>query len=337
MRARTYLAFLLGGLLACGGAGSEKGGEDSEGAQGVASTGGPDPCTLVSEAEMTGILGPLGERPYRIDNNRRTDPAGDDCMYRARDGHNISLSVDWEDGELLMKMSGATAGSVEKILGTQDVGVDTLEGAWDEVALPFGRLIARKGKTAVTVDPLGARVGQAAVVRIAAMALRRVGSPLSYDGGKAARDRQPDPPARNPCSLVTKQEAEGLMGRLRGDPVASADNSECDFPVDAEALGSPVTNTLTVQWREGFYSLGEELLATGMATKVMKQEMGGDIPALGTTSPGAEEPWAEMHVLLGGMVTVVKNDVLLKIAGHGVAGFDEEKAKALLRIAARRL
>lgn len=335
MRGRIPVAFLLGGLLACSGEGSK--GEDAKGAEGAASAGGPDPCTLVSEVEMAAFLGPLGERPYRIDSDRRTDPAGSDCMYRARDGHNIALSVDWEDGELLMRMSGATAGKAEQILGTQDIGVDTLEGAWDEIAMSFGRFFARKGKTAVQVDPLGARVGQADVVRIAAMALRRVGSPLSYDGGKAARDRTPEPGPRNPCSLVTRQEVEGLMGRLRGDPVASADNSECEFPVDAEMLGSPVTNTLTVEWRDGFHSLGQELLATGMASKMMNQEMGGDIPTLGTSASSPQEPWAEMHVLLGGMVTVVKSDVLLKIAGHGVGGFDEEKAKALLRIAVGRL
>ena len=108
MRGRIPVALLLGGLLACGGGGSK--GEDAKGAEGTASAGGPDPCTLVSESEMAAILGPLGERPYRIDSDRRTDPAGSDCMYRARDGHNIALSVDWEDGELLMRMSGATAG-----------------------------------------------------------------------------------------------------------------------------------------------------------------------------------------------------------------------------------
>lgn len=335
MRGRILAGFLLGGLLACGGAGSK--GENPEGAEGAASPGGPDPCALVSEAEMADILGPLGEPPYRIDNSRRADPAGSDCIYRARDGHNIALSVDWEDGEMVMRMTGATAGKAEQVLGTPDVGVDTLEGAWDEVALSFGQFLARKGKTLVQVDPLGARVGQAAVVRIAAMALRRIGSPLSHDGGKAARDRKPDPAPRNPCSLVTRQEAEGLMGRLRGDPVASADNSECEFPVDAEMFGSPVTNTLTVEWRDGFHSLGQELLATGMASKMMNQEMGGDVPTLGASSSDPQEPWAEMHVLLGGMVTVVKNDVLLKIPGHGVGGFDEEKAKALLRIAVGRL
>jgi hypothetical protein len=335
MRSRVYIAFLFGGMLACGGAESK--GEDSEAAEGAASAGGPDPCTLVSEAEMAEILGPLGERPFRIDNNRRADPAGSDCMYRARDGHNISVSVDWEDGEMLMRMMGATAGAAEKTLGTQDIGADTLEGAWDEVGLSFGQFLARKGKTAVQVDPLGARVGLDAVARIAAIALRRTGSPLSYDGAKAARSRKPEPASRNPCSLVTKQEAEGLMGRLKGDPVASEDNSECEFALDAEMMGYPVTNALAVEWRDGFHSLGQELLSTGMASKMMSQEMGGDIPQLGTSSSGAQEPWAEMHVLLGGVVTVVKNDVLLRIPGTGVNGFDEEKAKALLRIAVGRL
>jgi len=65
--------------------------------------------------------------------------------------------------------------------------------------------------------------------------------------------------------------------------------------------------------------------------------MGTDIPSLGENAAGEKEPWDERITLLGGVVTVVRRDVLLGIAGNGVNGFDEAKALKLLRVAAQRI
>jgi hypothetical protein len=104
-----------------------------------------------------------------------------------------------------------------------------------------------------------------------------------------------------------------------------------------EFLGSPVTRTLKVEWTDGFHYLGRERIGIEGATKVMEAQLDPDLPALSEQAAGDREPWDERITLLGGVVTVVKGDVLLQIAGDGVEGFDETKALALLRIAARRL
>ena len=280
-------------------------------------------------------MGPLGEPPYRVDNNRRTDPKGDDCLYRDRTGRYVVLGVDWDGGPLLMKIAGATAMAAEDLLGTRDMSADTLEAAWDEAGITFGRLIALKDSTAVTVDPMGSRLDRGAQARIAALALSRVNSPLPYNGAKAARSRPPDPAPRNPCTLVTRAEAEALMGPLRDDPTPSEDGTECNFTLREEAFGSPIVNLLTVAWRDGYYLLGEERLATGMAETVMTQDM-GEIPELARNSSGEGEPWDDSQVLLGGRVIVVARDMLFQAIGTGFNGFDEAKATELLRIAVQR-
>jgi hypothetical protein len=69
----------------------------------------------------------------------------------------------------------------------------------------------------------------------------------------------------------------------------------------------------------------------------MAAHMDPDIPSVGENVAGEAEPWDERITLMGGVVTVVKRDVLLRIAGDGLAGFDEVRAESLLRSALGRL
>jgi hypothetical protein len=325
-------------------AGCSRGGSGEAGGEGEVSEAmggddtdptGPDPCTLVSQAEMERFTGPLSEPPYRIDQNYQPDPAGDQCLYRDRSRRYVILDVDWDGGPLLMQMLGGTALAAEDFLGTRDMSADTLEGTWDQAVITFGRLVALKDSTAVTVDPMGSRLDRGAQARIAALALSRARAPLKYNGAKATRSRPADPAPRDPCSLVTRAEVEALMGPLRADPTTSEDGTECNFVLQGEMLGYPLQNLLKVQWTLGYYALGMERGSTGMAQTVMSQDM-GEIPELQQNSGGAGEPWDDEQTLLGGRVTVVARDILFQTLGSGIGGFDEAKAKQLLRIAVRR-
>lgn len=322
-------------LTACGGSSGAARGDADGDPGGVPSSDSRDPCTLISRAEMERLVGPLGEPPYRAGADRQADPAGDQCVYRDRDLRPVAIEVDWDGGPLLMQLLGGTALAAEDMLGTRDLGADTLWGSWDQIQVSFGRMVALKDSTAVTVDALGARLNQAAQAGLAAVALSRIGSPLAYDGSRAARSRPAAPGAGNPCSLVTRAEAESLMGPLRNEPTPSEDGTQCTFVLREELFGSPVEQSLTVQWADGFHALGEERLATGMAATMMAQEM-GEIPRLATDGSGPGEPWNEVQVLLGGRVTVVGRDLLLQAVATGVGGFDEDRALQLLRIAMRR-
>lgn len=344
MRARWPVLVTVSWLLACGG-GSRGGTEKADAGRGPAtasadnSTSAPDPndaCTLVSQADMERFLGPLLEPPYRT-KDRKPNPAGSECFYRARDLRNVTLELD-RDGEMAFAMLAGTGQKVEEVLAGADMSTDTLEADWDKVGRAFGQFMVLKGKSFVRVDPLGSRLALPAQVEIVKLALSRLEKPLGYDGARAARAHaDPAVKPRDPCSLVTRAEAEALMGKLRADPHVSEDGTECVFPLDASFMGTPVDQTLTVQ-ADGFYSLGQARLSMGMAPKIMAAHgMGSDIPALGENAAGEKEPWDERITLVGGVITVVRRDVLLGIAGNGVNGFDEAKALKLLRVAAQRI
>ena len=348
MSTRWPVVLIVGLLLGCGGG---KGGGDAKAGAGsgsapaakasadyATSTPDPnDPCTLVSQAEMEQLLGPLLEPPYRT-SDRKADPRGPGCLYRAKDYRNVTLEVDRENGEMGFRMLAGMGGKVEEALAGADMSTDTLDANWDKVGRPFGQLIALKGTATVQVDPLGSRLELPAQVHILKLALARLSKPLGYDGGKAAQNHtDPGVKPRNPCSLVTRAEAEALMGTLRADPHPSEDGTECVFPMNAVFMGTPVDQTLSVQWSDGFYALGQERQAMGMAGKVMARSMGPDIPAVGENAAGEKEPWDERITLLGGVVTVIRRDVMLKTAATGVQGFDEAKALKLLRTAAQRI
>lgn len=338
---RKSWALLVAALvLGCGGSGSE-GTEEAQAeqsAEDVASADVADPCRLVSQAEMEQFLGPLLQPPYRV-TNRQPDPEGTGCLYRAKDYRNITLDVDRESGEMGFRMLAGAGGQIEEALVGTDVGLDTLEANWDRVGRAFGQLIALKGPASVQIDPLGSRLDLGAQVRILSLALGRLDQPLPYNGSAAARKHvSAAVEPRDPCSLVTRAEAEALMGPMRGDPHVAEDGDACLFPLAAEFLGEPVERSLEVQWADGFYALGQERQAMGMAAGLMPQVAGDeDVPSIGENTAGEAEPWDERITLLGGVITVIKRDVLLKIAADGMGGFDEAKALVLLRKAAGRI
>ncbi|MCJ7629910.1 MAG: DUF3558 domain-containing protein [Longimicrobiales bacterium] len=339
MRSRGIALMAMVLFVGCGGE-SRENADDSAAEEvqaGDAIPEGNDPCTLVSQPEMEAFLGPLGEPPYRV-KNRQPSPGGDGCFYRARDGRNVTLEVDWEDGPMVFRMMAGMGGQVEDILGGRDISADTLEVPWDEVGMAFGQLVALKGNVSVQVDPLGSRLDLGQVAEIVRTALGRLDAPLRYNGGEATKKRGAgEVRSGDPCSLVTREEVEAAMGPLRADPHEAEDGSGCVFPVDQLFFDTPVDRELEVQWNDGFHTFGGEIQAMGMAGSAMAAFVGGDdMPELGEVGEGGE-PWDERVTLLGGMITVVKKDVLLKIPADGMYGFDEEKALALLRAAGGRI
>lgn len=328
---------LLVVLSACGG--RDRPAADAETAKDTpaAAPSGPDPCGLVAAAEVEALIGPLAEPPYRVNSDREPKPDGEGCLYRARDRRNVTVIADFEDGPLSFQMMAGTGKAVSDILVGYEAETDTLEGGWDKIGSAFGQLIVLKDSVSVQVDPLGSRIGLAGAVKIAGHAVRRVGAPLAYDGAAATRaHREPDGPSGDPCRLVTRAEAEALMGPLDADPRAASDGSGCEFKTKQEFFGHQVTRKLEVAWRDGFYLLGQEVNGMGGAAKVMANQMDPDLPALGRDTVDRAEPWDQKLTLMG-VVAVVKGDVLLKIGGDGIGGFDEKKALALLRSAVAKI
>lgn len=320
-----------------------------------------DPCILVSRAEAEKYLGPLRADPWR---------EGSTCWYDAATGRSITVDVTYTGGGMAMKMMKAVGGLTNMAIVDESGKADTLDGDWDQVRWQYGTLDALKGDVMVGVDVEASDAGPVGAAALANIALKRLPSPLTYDG-EAAAAHKPGPlvAPRDPCSLVTKDEAAAILGKLEGDP--KSDTMGCTFLVPSPLGHGTMPVLLAVSWDHGFGKFGEQKIVNGMAEKsfigpVMggagadqadqkmnstptgKEEMERMRNTIGGMGPSLKEgslqlktdttitggPWDEAAVLSGLTFAAVKKDVYISMA---LQMLGEAKARALVAKAMSRI
>jgi hypothetical protein len=322
-----------------------------------------DPCILVTRAEVEKYLGPLRADPWR---------EGTKCVYDAASGRSIGIDVSYSGGKMAMKMMKSVGGLTNLAIVDESGKADTLDGDWDQVRWQYGSLAALKGDVMVEVDVEASNVGPVGAADLANIALKRLPSPLHYDG-EAAAAHKPGPlvQPRDPCSLVTRDEATAILGKLVGDP--KGDEHSCTFTVPSPLReGTTMPVELTVQWTGGFYDFGQEKEASGMAQKsfigplmdgsgvgqmeekaktdtqakadlermrATMKNMGGPAMKDGSLefkndTSVAGGTWDEAAVLSGFTFAAVKKDVFMKM---DLRLLGEDKAKALVAKAMSRI
>lgn len=220
-----------------------------------------DPCSLLEPKEVEAVLGaPLAVPPYRETNGTpRAD--GETCIYQDAHFHNIQVDIDWEGGAMVWKMLGTVAAMTNQhakgMLHLAD-GSD-IAGEWDEARIQnCCTFKALRGDQVVSVDfggTLSVTVPQAAT--LADAALKRLDKPLPVQGSQAAaaieyakvhRYKQVDP-----CTLLTRAEAEAVVGPLAGDP--TSEKGICTY----KPAGHPEQAfDLKVGWTDGFRDFREK-------------------------------------------------------------------------------
>jgi len=212
-----------------------------------------DPCILVGRAEAEKVLGALAGDPYRARDDGSADPGGPDCFYRAANGHSFFVHPEYRGGKATLKMMGAMGGLTAQAMRDQSHDADLVDGDWDDQRWnPPAKITALKGDVLIEVDVAGADGKPSTAGKLADIAFQRLPRPLAYDGAAAAR-RAPGPlvSPRDPCSLVTTEEARAILGpSLAGAPHAT--RGGCIYPLvkkgplDSGELG------LSVKWSGGF-------------------------------------------------------------------------------------
>lgn len=320
-----------------------------------------DPCILVSRAEAEKYLGPLRADPWRD---------GTTCVYDAASGRSITIDVSYTGGGMAMKMMKAVGGLTNMAIVDESGKADTLDGDWDQVRWQYGTLDALKGDVMVGVDVQASQAGPVGAAALANIALKRLPSPLAYDG-EAAAAHKPGPlvAPRDPCSLVTKDEAAAILGKLEGDP--KSDAMGCTFLVPSPLGHGTMPVLLAVSWDHGFAKFGEQKIVNGMAeksfigpvmggagadqadqkmnsTQTGKEEMEKMRNTIGGMGPSLKEgslqlktdttvtggPWDEAAVLSGLTFAAVKKDVYISMA---LQMLGEAKARALVAKAMSRI
>ena len=219
-----------------------------------------DPCTLLWSGEAEPYVGTLATPPYRASDGA-ADVAGDECMYRGKDGRQVTIRPDWSGG-------GAVAGGVAQgaadLLGAAlskggGAGFDTLAhrvvkpepGPWDKATwIPGGSLFASKGEQSAQVDVSGASGKESDALALARIAMPRLDHPLDYDGAKAvALAPKPRPHPGKACDLVPRSEVEAAIGSLAAPPTSDSPETSCTWRVTS-AQG---TRTYAVEfvWQGG--------------------------------------------------------------------------------------
>jgi hypothetical protein len=338
-----------------------------------------DPCSLLEPKEVEAVMGTLAGPPYLTreasDDNKPTDN-GDACVYETTDFRTIRLSVTWEDGATALKaitlpmrmLSGGAAPSGDEETNTELKAAKTLlpggvqiAGEWDEAdSLGCCQIFALRGDRMITFDYRGWRADTNAAAGLLNQALLRLDHPLAINGstGNAAALKYDEqrPAKKAACELLSRAEAEAIVGPLLEEPKPNADGTGCvyrytqaeskespwkDAPDQFKSLAGgllggragfvagPVDAVLTVYWRGGFRQLNDSALVAGAVSGSYAGTPG--MPKR-TEGPVTGGPWAEagQNAL---NFTAVKNDVAVMIDTEPM--LSEEQVELRRRLVAK--
>ncbi len=263
-----------------------------------------DPCALVSAAEAEPYVGALAVPPYRASDGA-PDVAGDQCVYRGRDGRQVSLNPSWSGGGIVGRTLQAP-GKIAGVLAKGAPGLDSLTnmvmkheaGPWDQATwIPSGSVFATKGETEVQVDVSGASGREGDALALARIAMPRFAHPLDYDGAKAvAAVPKPRAHPAHACDLVPRPVVEAAIGSLDGPPASDAPESSCTWRVHTPE--GERTYAAEFVWQGGAKNYG--MLVHGMSTVTGMMGLDSAQAALGSVKPPPEA-----QAVIGGLMQMV--------------------------------
>ena len=139
---------------------------------------GPDPCGLLTRAEVEAVLGKLVVPPYRSNETAPyPDPGGKSCSYYTAGHRVLVVTPEWTDGKQSLELLRGIGGLIGAVAPDREAeAADTLEGPWDDV-VASGRtadLLFLKGDRALQVGYGASSTDAAGVIRLIGPALERL-------------------------------------------------------------------------------------------------------------------------------------------------------------------
>jgi hypothetical protein len=291
-----------------------------------------DVCGLLDPKDVEAVLGAaLAVPPYHIGGGT-PQRRGGSCAYDDASFHRILVDVNWSGGAMVFRMYGAVQGMVNQNPAAKSTlhladGSD-VAGSWDEArVINCCQFLALRGDQTVSIDIGGTTavtIEQAA--KLADAALGRLDKPLPIDGSQgvqAALDyasHRPHPV--DPCTLLSRADAESLMGPLAGDP--KSDHDTCTYPRAGQG-NINLSADLSVRWKGGYSELREKSAIVGNFAKgfLSGQGMGADAKkgveqTIAGAAPVANPAWEASGPTVAGGVSAVKHDVLVSIDSMGL-------------------
>jgi hypothetical protein len=329
-----------------------------------------DLCGLLPVADVEAILGklaapPTGDKtsctyPLPMDDETAKKRAGFQQMARdlnpksaaARDttmnSVAVIVTVDLR-GDMTGERAGKIAGTMlanmfAQALGKNGLAADTSQHAeepsrpegWDKASVPHGKsdFRGRIGHLVVSVDENSDLINAVAAEKKAALAARvrdRI-TDLPFAYPFSGPGSPPPPSGPDPCGLVTRDEAEAVLGKLLAPPYRSHDGGPYAKPNG---------------WSCAYYTAGHHVLVLTPHWERGKRtfEIGAGVGNLVTSvaaDPDRESadtldgPWDNVQLGLDGTLEFLKGDRLLEVE-YLTSSTDASGAVKLARIALKRL
>lgn len=324
-------------------------------------------CDWLPVAQVEAILGPLAGPPRGHELSCRYPLPMDSATARSRDRYRkflgeaapslrdtgldtvaVIVAIDLR-GDVTMERAGRLAGNMlgsmfANALGKNAPPIDTTR-VQDEPAPPEGWDVASVPKR--NRDFTG-RIGHV-TVRVDENVVTEQAVPAEKKAALAAlvRDRIPDlpfavrriddapgppPSGPDPCSLLTREEAESVLGKLvvppyrshDGGPLAATDGSSCAYYTSGHRVLVVIPH-----WTDGKRDLGLIRGVGGLATGLTGDREGEAADTL-------DGPWDDLALGLDGNLAFLAGDRLLEIA-FATSSTDQTGALKLARIALERL
>jgi hypothetical protein len=337
--ARYLMGALLLAAAGCGGdSGAQGGGPESSG-NASASAGDTrppfelaqapdDPCQWLSPDEVQGILGSFSAPPVRVrpGQDPTPDAYGTGCLYTLAmqpqmGTGTVTLSVSLSGGEAADLVSNAAAsmfGAAPTPVGA-DTGAAASSG-WDHQSRLGTTYLARIGHIGVQVDRGSFEIPDDKARQLAAaardkMADRPFANPrdpmldsLRILAGSPA-ERPPQGP--DPCALLTRAEAEAVLGPLTVPPYRSAGGTPL-WDAYGDSCSYFTGNghralTILPTWSQGQMTFKMVAGMGGAAANVSGVDAGLAADTL-------EGPWDDVMQDMHGMLRFLKGDRMLEVS-----------------------
>lgn len=292
-----------------------------------------DPCSWISRADAQRALGDsVIADPMRVHSadNAVAQANGEACLYElAPKGalpQQVAIALVPDESGVMRGAFGGM-GNVEKEFASKSAHRDTLiDGRWDFVSrIPGGLTAATAGRIAVQlVTPPGR---EAEGLALAGAMLDRIPDlPFTLDpANPTTAPRNPDP-----CALLTRTEAESVLGALPVAPYESSKNSALVYGSGASCSyysGKHRALVVTATLRHG----ADLFRMMGGVNAMIDAHVGG-----GQAPDTLEGNWDALSIGSDGVLHALKGDKMLSFQ-YKTSSADFEGAVKLARIALARL
>jgi hypothetical protein len=285
-----------------------------------------DPCQWLTAKEAEGVLGGFGAPPARVRPGQRPrpDPRGTGCLYTLAEQPKIgrgtvTLTVSLHGGTLADLATSVTEGMFgpRPVAVADSAAARSAQRGWDHESSAGLSYLARVGHVGAEVDLGSIQIPVEKAKRLAVAVRDKVpdrpfANPPDPDllALEQATGDPPEPPPQtpDPCALVSRAEAEAVLGPLAVPPYRSAGDSPlwdaygdgCSYYTGGHRV---LTIKRTLEGGKTFFRMAAGTSGVGANAASVETAAADTL----------EGPWDDVMQDMYGTLRVLKGDRMLEV------------------------